>query len=143
MEPARIFIFLLSWSKYRSLTIAAVVNPTVMVTGEEIRHHVDAGVAGMVQAGQPETTFERFEQREVSISLRALHATNAVVCIHDYQYLVRVRRDAVVVFVPHQNDGIAAFLPGPRGVDRFYQRPDGEVAQVNQPGVESDLRAGV
>jgi hypothetical protein len=48
----------------------------------------------MVQTWEAETRFERFEQGEVGVKVRALDAMNAVVGVHDGHDLVGVRRVA-------------------------------------------------
>src|SRR5580704_8235599 len=117
-----------------ALFILAATSVAVVVAfsgSKEIRHDLGSRIAGMVQARQSESSLERFEQRKVRIELVALHTLAAVVGIYREQYLVRRGRNAVIVFVPHNHDGILAFLPGGGFVNRSNQCLDGLIALIH------------
>src|ERR1700756_1760872 len=107
----------------------------VFACPEEVRHDFGAVVAGMVQAWKAETGFERLQQGKVGVEVRALDAVDAIVRIHDEHNLVRIRRIAVIVFVPHQHDSVAAFFPCWRALNGLNEIAHGEIALVNQPWV--------
>src|SRR6266403_3470129 len=50
---------------------------------EEVRHDLGAFIAGMIQAGEPETRLQRLEQGKMRVEVGALHAVNSVVGVHD------------------------------------------------------------
>src|ERR1700730_3621463 len=95
----------------------------------------------MVQAGQLEPRLQRLEQGEVSIKLPALQLVEAVIGIHDGHYTVHIRRQAVVVFVPHHDDGVVASSSRWGAVNRVYEFQHGLIAEENQGRVEAGLRA--
>src|SRR5580700_8618725 len=70
------------------------------------------------------------------IGNRALDTVKPIVGLHDQQYLVRVRRDAVVVFIPYDRDRILALGPNGRLLDRRYEPLDGSVAKQHQGRVQ-------
>ena len=122
-------------------TSGVIVLVAAAVEAEEVGHDSRAGVAGVVEAGQPERGFHRLQQREMRIVIRALHTLMAVVPIHDQHDLVRDRGLAVVVLIPHDHD--RRLLPGPhrRRLDRAHQRLKLDVALLAQAAVEDVVAA--
>jgi hypothetical protein len=76
-------IFRFAQSGRRFFTLPFAVAIMVVIAGEQILHDADVVVARVVQARKPESTFDCLEQREVGVTLRALHAMDTVVGIHD------------------------------------------------------------
>ena len=118
--------------------VAAVV---ALAGSKEIRHDIGSRIAGMVQARQSESSLERFEQRKVRVELIALHTLAAVVGIYREQHLVRRGRYAVIVFVPHNHDGVLAFAPSGGIVNGGNQGLDGLIAPVHRARVKAGERA--
>jgi hypothetical protein len=56
--------------------------------GKEIRHHVNARIAGMVEAWQMERAIERFRERIVVIELIALYVIRTVVGLDDRHHAI-------------------------------------------------------
>ena len=77
----------------------------------------------------------------MGVILAALDAVWSVVCIHDCQNLIQVGGETVVVFIPDGDDCIAALFPRRGTVDRRHQGPQGQIADVNQGGIQASLRA--
>ena len=115
----------------------------VLVLDEQVRHHRYAGIASVIQARKPKPGFERFEQRKVIVVDVALEALRSIVLVHDGQHLVGTGRYAVVIFVPQNDDGSAAFLPDSGSVDGADQNAQFLVANGHQRRVESDLASVV
>ena len=61
----------------RSAVRAARLLPVLLA--EQVRHHLDAGIAGVVQARQPKGPLDRLQQREAGVVGSALHAVGVVV----------------------------------------------------------------
>src|SRR5215472_17142981 len=119
--------------RFLSRAIASRQFPRFSVVAfarEQVAHDFDAVVAGVVQARQAEAAFDRLEQREMRVAPSALHTVDAVVRIHGQQHLIHVGRGAVIVLVPEDDDGVVAFLPDRRSIDRFHDVPDGKVAEI-------------
>src|SRR5215467_11215119 len=84
-----------------SVAGSSTVSPGTSLA-EQVRHYVGVVIAGMIQAGQLECGFERLQQGEVSIEVRAYDtAVVAVIGVDDDHDLVDVGCKAVVVLVPH------------------------------------------
>src|SRR5208282_3010439 len=96
--------FAAGWESHRSQVLRRLVLVAAAAEAEEVGHDSRAGVAGVVEAGQPERGFHRLQQREMRVVIRALHTLMAVVPIHDQRDLVRDWGVAVVVLVPHDHD---------------------------------------
>src|SRR6202795_1646341 len=146
------------WAFPRSIGLAAVVAgrtydlPAVVATvaisialapGKQIGHDIGRRIAGVVQAGQLETGLDGVEQGKVGVEDVALHALNAVVGVHGQHHLVRGLRHAVVVFVPHDDDGVVAILPGGGLVNGGDEKLNRDVAAIHQSGVKAEQRAVV
>jgi hypothetical protein len=114
---------------------------TVIAFGEEVRHYLDVAVASVIQARQVQAGFDGLEQGEVRVELTALHAALTVVGVHDEDDVVGIGSDAVIVFIPDDDDGVASLFPGWRIVDGLYQVAKGEVALVDEGRVQAVLRA--
>src|SRR5882757_4677028 len=67
----------------------------------------------------------------------------SVVGFYRQQDLVGGGQNAVVVFVPDDNDGVVPLLPDRGVVDGVDQRAQGEITLVNQGGIQADLGAVV
>ncbi len=76
----------------------------------------------MVQATEAEARLESFGEREVGVELRAMHPVGPIVGIHDDQYFVLVGHEAVIVFIPHRHNRVAATFPRRGVVDRLHNR---------------------
>src|SRR5579859_6493528 len=120
-----------------------VILAIVVAASKKIGHDFDALIAGVVQARQTETSLQRLEQREVRIALRTLHAMDAIIGIHNQHDLIHIGHKAVVVFIPENNDRVAAISPGRRRMNRLDQVAQREVTHVNQRWVQSGLAAVV
>src|ERR1700688_967468 len=89
---------------------------------EKVRHDGNIGIAGVVQAREPESRLDRLQEREAVVVLAALHAPFVItVGFHGEDYLVLVLRweqaigrsadAAIVVLIPNDDDGIATITP--------------------------------
>src|ERR1700756_4112070 len=114
---------------------------TIVVGSEQVGHHFGVGVAGVIQAGKSEARFKRLQQRKVGIEAPALNPVLSVIGLHGQQYLVGSWQNAVIVFVPDNDNGVVPLLPGWRTVDDIEQRAQREIALINQGGIQADLRA--
>ena len=113
-------------SKKRSVIGSATGSFLTVVSvafAEEVRYHFRSFVASMVQAGQPETGFQRLGQGEVGVEVAAVHTAAAVVGVDDEQDLVGSGRNAEIVLVPNNDDGLVALLPGRRARKTASTRP--------------------
>src|SRR5438270_12208 len=108
---------------------------------EQVRHDRYAVVTSVIQARQSETAFQRFQQRVMQVTLCTLHAMDAVVRVDDQEHLVGVRSRAVIILVPQHHDGIVAFAPRRRPLDRRNNALHGDVTTVDQRRVQSVFRA--
>ena len=70
---------------------------------EQIRHHLRAAVAGVVEARQAEPGFHRLEQREVRVEFVALDAIGVLIVGVDQQDDLVGRRILVPVRRPERN----------------------------------------
>ena len=106
---------------------------------EEVIHHVHARIAGMIQARQYESGLDRFQQREVVVACIALRPVRTVVGIHHEEDLVYRGRNAVVVFVPQNNNGVLALFPDRRRFDRGDNLAQSHIALLQEGRVEPCL----
>src|SRR5579872_1809216 len=125
----------------RGLAIVAIV--IVVAAGEQVGDGLNVGVAGVIEAGKSEAAFDGFEQREVGVTLRAGQAMRAVVGVDHEQYLIDIGREAVVIFIPDEHDGVAAFMPIWRRLDGLYQTLYDDIAAEDKRRIQSGLRAVV
>jgi hypothetical protein len=74
----------------------------------------------------------------------ALDVTRTIVRVDDQQDIVEdIRHDRVIVFIPNDDDGVAALFPERRLVNAFHDLFDSRVAATKQGGVEAGLPAVV
>src|SRR5271166_3285558 len=97
----------------------------------------------MIQARQPESSFDGPEQRKMSVKLAAPQFVEAIVGVYDGCNLVDGWRDAVVIFVPDGNNDIAAHAPCRRSMDRGYYPLECLIAKRHQCGIQANLGAVV
>ncbi len=125
----------------------------VAVTAKQIGHDADFRIAGMVKAGQAKSGLHGFQQGEAVVVGLALDTGPAVVGFdgEDHPVLVlrgeqSVRRkrgvdSAVVVLIPYDDDRALSLLPHGRGVNGLDQPLDGNVALLDQTGIQTSLKA--
>ena len=77
---------------------AVIVTNSVVIVAKQVTHHFDVVVASMVQARQPESRFERLEQRKAVVVPAALNAFVVRVAVgldgEDDQVLILRREEA-------------------------------------------------
>src|SRR6266852_7843629 len=119
----------------------SIVLVVVAVAGEEVAHDGGTGIASVVEARKAQARFDGLEQGEVGVEAVALQAVGAEVGVHGEQDLVGCRNDAVIVFIPEQDDGVVAFAPDGRVVDGGDDSLNRLIALVDERGVEADESA--
>src|SRR5713101_8936000 len=121
--------------------VRSIFLVVVAVAGEEIAHDGGTRMASVVEARKAQARFDGLEQGEVGVEAVALQAVGAEVGVHGEQDLVGCRNNAVVVFIPEQDDGIVAFAPDGRVVDGGDDGLNRLIALVDERGVEADESA--
>src|SRR3974390_180340 len=110
---------------------------------KQIRHGGGSGIARVVQAGQSESAFQRPEEGKVGIEDIVGKPTGRKVGFHGGENVVQVGSDAIVVFVPHNDDRVVALAPNGRSMDPPNDAAQLQIAHVDKRRIQSVLRAVV
>src|SRR5271165_6220818 len=106
---------------------------------EQVGHHAYVAVARMIQARQPQPALDGFEQGEVRVEVIARYTVAPVVRVYDQEHLIHRRRNAVVVFVPEDHDGILPLFPNRGSLDRRDDSPHGHIAKLHKSWIQTSL----
>ena len=106
-----------------------------LLLAEQVGHGLSVCVAGVVETGQFESTFQRAKQREMVVEDVAPELVEAVVGVDNSHHLVDYWLHRVVVLVPNHDDRVLPSLPDGRSVNGADDFLHGLVAELgSMPG---------